>query len=350
MKNKILVIEDNKDVRENLSELLVLSGYDTVTAINGKEGVKAAIRDLPDLILCDVMMPELDGYGVLRILSKNADLMHTPFIFLTAKTELADVRRGMTLGADDYITKPYDDVELLDTIEMRLAKKKSATQPGSQGGALINLMSDKQLFEALPTHFKEGESRLIRKKDLLYAEGQTCRNVFLLKSGRAIASKIDDYSKEVITHLYKPPAIIGASSAFSGQRYMETVKVFEDLEVLPIKTDDFIHFTLTHPGAAYYFLHHISADQLKADEKLLLQAFGSVRMKLASTLIDLYSSYEKNKSITLSISREDLANMAGTAKETIIRCLTEFKDEGLIGIQGSDIIIESIDKLSDLRY
>ncbi len=350
MKNKILIIEDNHDVRENLSEILVLSGYDTVTAVNGKEGVQAAFQESPSLILCDVMMPELDGYGVLRILSKNPATTHIPFIFLTAKTEMADVRRGMTLGADDYITKPFDDVALLDTIEMRLNKNKSASQAAAHGGSLFNLPNDKQLFDSLPDHFKEGESRLIRKKDLLYAEGQTCRNVFLLKSGRAIASKIDDYSKEVITHLYKPPMMIGVSSAFTGQQYRETVKVFEDLEVIPVKKDDFIHFTLIHPAAAYYFLHQISTDQLKSDEKLLLQAFGSVRMKLVSTLIDLYSSYEKKGKATFSISREDLANMAGTAKETIIRCLTEFKEEGLIRIQGSDISIESIQKLTDLRY
>jgi CRP-like cAMP-binding protein len=254
----------------------------------------------------------------------------------------------MTLGADDYITKPFDDVELLDTIEMRLNKNKSTAS--AQAGALLNLPSDKQILDLFPDSFREGESRLIRKKDLLYAEGQTCRNVFLIKSGRAIASKIDDYSKEVITHLFKPPMVIGVSSVFTGQRYQETVKVFEDMEVVPIKKDEFIHFTVAHPSAAYYFLHQVSADQLKADEKLLLQAFGSVRMKLASTLIDLFSSYELKGKATFSISREDLANMAGTAKETIIRCLTEFKEEGLIEIQGSDIIIDSVQKLTDLRY
>ena len=349
MKNKILIIEDNQDVRENLSEIFILSGYDAVTAENGKKGVQIALSESPDIILCDIMMPELDGYGVLRILSKNPATSHIPFIFLSAKTELVDVRRGMTLGADDYITKPFDDVELLDTIEMRLSKKKSASQPGTQG-QLIKLPDDKQLLESITTHFHDGEPRLIRKKELLYAEGQTCRNVFLLKSGKAIASKIDDYSKEVITHLYKPPAIIGVTSAFTGQRYRETVKVFKDLEVIPIKKDDFINFVLTHPATAYYFLHQVAINQLRADEKLLLQAFGSVRMKLASTLVDLYSSYDKKGKVSISISREDLANMAGTAKETIIRCLAEFKDEGLIGIQGSDIIIESIDKLSDLRY
>lgn len=122
MKSKILIIEDNHDVRENLSELLSLSGYETQTAANGKLGVEAALAQTPDLILCDIMMPEMDGYAVLRILSKNEATASVPFIFLTAKTELTDVRRGMTLGADDYITKPFDDVELLDTIEVRLRK------------------------------------------------------------------------------------------------------------------------------------------------------------------------------------------------------------------------------------
>ena len=121
--DKILIIEDNNDVRENLAEILELSGYDVSAAENGKVGVEAALGDVPDLILCDIMMPELDGFGVLRILSKNPKVASVPFIFLTAKAEKEDFRRGMGLGADDYITKPFDDVELLDTIEMRLKKR-----------------------------------------------------------------------------------------------------------------------------------------------------------------------------------------------------------------------------------
>ncbi|HZV43520.1 MAG TPA: response regulator, partial [Saprospiraceae bacterium] len=87
MKSKILIVEDNHDVRENLSEILNLSGYQSITASNGKQGVELALAENPDLILCDIMMPELDGYGVLRILSKNPLTEHIPFIFLSAKTE-----------------------------------------------------------------------------------------------------------------------------------------------------------------------------------------------------------------------------------------------------------------------
>lgn len=350
MKNKILIIEDNHDVRENLSELLTLSGFETFTAANGKLGVEAAMAQTPDLILCDIMMPEMDGYAVLRILSKNEPLSSVPFIFLTAKTELADVRRGMTLGADDYITKPFDDVELLDTIEMRIKKHKAQGAHNNSPHAIINLPTGEQIIRSLPEALMEGEARLIRKKDLLFAEGQTCRYVFVIQSGRAIATKIDNYAKEVVTRLYQYPVIIGVASAFAGNRYQETVKAFEDLEVIPIRKDDFISHVLHDPSSASYFLQQMASYQVQADEKLLLQAFGSVRMKLAATLADLYTFYEENNMAVIPVSREDLASMAGTAKETIIRCLSEFKEEGLVTIQGSDIIISSIQKLAELRY
>jgi CheY-like chemotaxis protein len=116
---RILIIEDNTDVRENLAEILTLSGYTVETASNGKIGVEMALLNPPDLILCDIMMPELDGYGVLHIVSRNAKTADVPFVFLTAKAEKEDFRRGMSLGADDYINKPFDDTALLQTPAVR---------------------------------------------------------------------------------------------------------------------------------------------------------------------------------------------------------------------------------------
>lgn len=101
----ILVIDDNTDIRENTAEILDMSGYRTLTAENGKKGVELALKEKPDLVVCDIMMPELDGYGVLHLLRKNPKTQFTPFIFLTAKTERSDLRKGMEMGADDYITK-----------------------------------------------------------------------------------------------------------------------------------------------------------------------------------------------------------------------------------------------------
>lgn len=122
--SKILIIEDDKEIIETLKELLTLEGYDVVSANSGKEGIKAAMRHHPDLIICDIMMPEMDGYEVIKTLQHNQSTFNIPFLFLTAKTAKSDLRFGMELGADDYITKPYEDNDILNAIEARLKKKK----------------------------------------------------------------------------------------------------------------------------------------------------------------------------------------------------------------------------------
>src|ERR1700744_1566288 len=121
---KILLIEDNNEMRENISEILSLANYAVLTAENGKTGVEIAKKDKPDLIICDIMMPDLDGYGVLHILSKDPETIAIPFIFLTSKAKKSDLRKGMSLGADDYLTKPFVDTELLNAVEVRLRKNE----------------------------------------------------------------------------------------------------------------------------------------------------------------------------------------------------------------------------------
>ena len=106
---KILIIEDNEDIRSNTAEILELSNYKVTVAENGKAGVSKALENLPDLVICDIMMPELDGYGVLHALQRNDATKNIPFIFLTAKTERNDMRKAMDLGADHYLTKPFED-------------------------------------------------------------------------------------------------------------------------------------------------------------------------------------------------------------------------------------------------
>jgi DNA-binding response OmpR family regulator len=127
---KILVIEDEPEMRRNITTLLRYYDYEPVAAANGSEGVEVARREQPDLILCDVTMPELDGYGVLQALQSDASLARTPFIFLTAKGEKNDLRNGMDLGADDYLTKPVANAELVRAIEARL--RRAERQPNRE--------------------------------------------------------------------------------------------------------------------------------------------------------------------------------------------------------------------------
>jgi DNA-binding NarL/FixJ family response regulator len=126
---KILVIEDEPEMRRNLLTILKLEKFHALGAENGRAGVELAKMEKPDLILCDVMMPELDGYGVLQALREEAATMTIPFIFLTAKGEKRDVRSGMNLGADDYLTKPVAKTDLLSAINARLARQAQQATP-----------------------------------------------------------------------------------------------------------------------------------------------------------------------------------------------------------------------------
>ncbi|GAB3909014.1 response regulator [Larkinella knui] len=123
MSTQLLIIEDEEQIRENVAEWLRLNGFEVETAADGKQGVTKAFLQRPDLILCDIMMPNMDGHQVLETIRNNRSLASVPFMFLTAKTEMRDLRRGMALGADDYLTKPFTGESLLQAIESRLQRE-----------------------------------------------------------------------------------------------------------------------------------------------------------------------------------------------------------------------------------
>ncbi len=126
----ILVIEDEPEMRRNITRLLKLEGYNALGAENGQAGLEIIRKDRPDLILCDVMMPVMDGHEVLRALRADPDLQSIPFIFLTAKGEKSDLRGGMNLGADDYLTKPVENEDLIHAVTARLQRATQTVRAG----------------------------------------------------------------------------------------------------------------------------------------------------------------------------------------------------------------------------
>jgi len=339
---KILVIEDQFEVRENLVELLELSGYEALNGENGKVGVQLAIEHQPDLILCDVMMPELDGFGVLRILEKRAETADIPFIFLTAKAEKSDFRKGMNLGADDYITKPFDDIELLDAVEMRLKKnekiKRSIEQSEQPLTTFINEAKGRIEFEQLS---ENQEIRKFNRKDLIFQEGELPRRLYYIQSGKIKLVKANEYGKEYILNILAEGEFFGYLSLLQEEEYTESAIVMEEAEIALIPKEDFFLLLYGNRDFSAHFIKLLANNTLEKEEQLLSLAYSSIRKRVAESLIKLF----QQRGEEIQILREDLANMVGTAKESVIRTLTDFKKEGLIEIERGIITILDATKL-----
>jgi CRP-like cAMP-binding protein/CheY-like chemotaxis protein len=350
---KILVIDDNTAIRENTAEILSLAGYKTYTAENGKIGVETALRELPDLIVCDIMMPELDGYGVLHLLKKNTPTEHIPFIFLTAKTERTDFRKGMEMGADDYITKPFDDLELLKAIEIRLKKMEIITaqySPGEQGAN--ELIKDLNGLGLLPLDPDRYDTEKLSKKMKLYTEGRRPKYLYYVKSGKIKTFKLHADGKEYITNLYNTGDYIGYLAMLENINYDDTAEVLEDAELALIDKDDFLKAVYNDMNIATKFIKLISRDVKEKEERLLHLAYDSLRKRVAKGLVDIHQKFnaEKSGAQSIDISREDIAQYVGTATESLIRTLSDFKSEKLIEIREGKIRILEPGKLNNLLY
>ena len=327
---KILVIEDNEEVRENLEEILELSGYQVITAEDGKVGVEKALTNPPDLILCDVMMPHLDGFGVLNILSKKSATSNVPFIFLTAKTEKSDFRRGMNLGADDYVTKPFYKDELLDVIETRLQKSdrlKKQFDKTEQG--LSAFINEAKGYEELKKLSAERKIKHFKRRDLIFEEGDYPRYLYFVKSGKAKVFKTNEDGKEYIIEICKAGDFFGYLDLLKDEKYTESAAAMEESEISLIPKEDFSKLLNANRDVASQMIKMLANNVTAKEEQLLNLAYNSVRRRVADAILLLH---EKQGEGNISILRDDLARIVGTAKESVIRMLTEFKEDGYIEV------------------
>ena len=352
----ILVVEDNDEVRENIAEILELSNYRVITEANGKGGVESALKEVPDLIICDIMMPVLDGYGVLHLLNQHASTYGIPFIFLTAKSEKSDLRKGMELGADDYITKPFDGIELLKAVEIRLNKsdaiKKHFSSEQTSANDVNAFIDNAKHASNISLTSDERELYDYKKKQMIYAEGQRPKAVYYIKSGKVKTYKTNEDGKELITNILSAGDFIGYTYVLENIIYKESAEVLEDAEIMTIPKDDFLSLISADAQVAKQFIKLITHNVLEKEESLLNLAYNSLRKKVAYQIIIMLDKL-KNESANkkeIKLSRENLAQASGIATESLIRTLSDFKSEKLIDIQGGSIIIVNEEKLKNLPY
>jgi CRP-like cAMP-binding protein/CheY-like chemotaxis protein len=349
---KILVIEDNQDIRENIAEILELSDYKFFTAVDGKDGLAKAQDIVPDLIICDIMMPVLDGYGVLHNLQKNTSLQNIPFIFLTAKSERTDWRKGMELGADDFITKPFTEIELLSAIESRIRKVEQLNlkYTNNQEGYTEFIESAKGLKE-LENLTQGKNTRTLKKKQIIYNEGDTPSKLFYLSKGSIKTYKTNADGKEFITNIFKPGDFIGYISILEESIYKETAELIEDCELISITKEEFHNILFKNREVVLKFIQLLANDVSDKEEQLLRLAYNSLRKRVADSLLDIAAkigTIEENN-VSFNMSREEMAEIVGTATESLIRTLSDLKSEKLIESKGSKITILNKTALKNLR-
>lgn len=346
----VLVIDDNEDIRENTSEIMELAGYKILTAENGKEGVALAIKEKPDIIVCDIMMPELDGYGVLHLLRKNPGTQNIPFIFLTAKTERTDLRKGMEMGADDYVTKPFEEVELLNAVEIRLKKAEVIQQPySSSAQGLDQFLKDVKDTGIIPRLTGKYTIEAYARKQTLYQEGKRPRFLYYLVKGKVKAFRTHEDGKDYITDIFSEGDFMGYPALIEDKNYNDSAIILEDAEIMHIPREDFLQMIYGDITVAIKFIHIITQNVKDKEERLLALAYSSLRKRVAKALTDLHGKYSGSSNV-IDISREDIAHYVGTATESLIRTLSDFKAEKLIEITGSKIRVTAVEKLKNMLY
>lgn len=343
MRKKILLIEDDQIVRDNTAEILQLANYEVLTAENGKTGLEKANVFKPDLIICDILMPELDGYGVMQIAMRNRNLQRIPVIFMSAKTKHEDIRKGMDLGASDYITKPFEESELLSAVATRL-KRKAIMEEGLQDPVV---KERKWRIEDIEEAFAHKERFEYRPGATIYCEGNVGNHIFYIIRGEVKTYKVNEDGKELITELFSDKSFFGFTSFLTHKPYAENAEAIQPTEIIKLEKVELLSLIKSNPQLGLNFIDLLSNDLNTVKEHLMHLAYDSVRKKTADTIVQLLP--ESTKENIVRISRSDLASMIGIAKETLTRTLTDFKDEKLIRTNRNTIQVLNCGKLNNIH-
>ena len=315
----------------------------------GLKELKAKSLD-PDLILCDIMMPEMDGYTVAYTLKQSPDTAEIPFLFLTAKAEKMDIRKGMELGADDYLTKPYSSLELLSAIETRIKKVNTVEKLGSNSFDLQ--FRDGELLKNLKIVIDEYglKPKKFKKKELLYTEAANPIQIYLVHSGVIKIYTPINGDRDFISHFVLKDELLGLEELMLGEPFSNYAMALVDTMVYPISKDLWMKTIKSNPALMLNIVKRQRDKKVYIESKLALNAFKSVRKRVASALLELQVIFTMHaKSDFIHISREDLANFVGVSPETVIRALSEFKKQKQIVIESGKIKVVDSDFLKNIR-
>jgi CRP-like cAMP-binding protein/ActR/RegA family two-component response regulator len=340
---KILIIDDDSVFRKVSAEVLKVAGYEVELAEDGKAGVIIAQSTLPDLILCDVKMSDLDGYGVLKILSKTKETAAIPFIFISSLKESKDIRKGLYSGSDDYLIKPVEPSELIDSIEKRLERIKLWNDNISDKG-FNRLFKYKKIDAFLSAFFADRKLKSLKKKDKLYYENDFANHTYYIVSGKIKTVKTDSYGKEYVTDILLPGNILGFLPIKENGEHRETAIAMEASILSVVPKHEFTDFLKREPSFSYALIEFLAENMAEKENRMLQLAYATVKERVAETLLYFHDKNLDTNPIS-GISRDDLASIVGTTKESLVRALSEFKKDGSIKSSTKNIAINDIKTL-----
>ena len=346
MEKVILLIEDDQILAENTKELLELSGYNVITSHDGKGGYDKALNKMPDLIISDIMMPRWDGYQLYEALQQHQKTAKIPFIFLSAKSNPGDIRKGMNMGADDYIPKPFDERDLIVAVEKRLQKNDLLLKDKTES----QKFKKQDQLEELKNFFRTyGEQLEAEKDEEIFLEGRTASNIYLLEYGLVKTFELDEWGKELVTDISHKGDFIGFYSFKPQSSLPESAVALERSILFRITHSEFVDMLEQNHALTLEFAELLSKNLITLKTHLLEMAYGSVLKKTASTLLEFVKKANGELQPLLKVSRGDMASVAGISTESFIRSLSSLKSDGIIDIIGRNIRILDLHKLRSVH-
>lgn len=351
----LLLIDPDDDARQRATELLTLAGYAVATAATGKAGIGLAQAHPPSLVLCEVTLPDLDGYGVLYVLRQTPALASRPFIFVSARTSRPDVRRGMELGADDYLPKPFDSSELLGAVASRLARWQQRLPPPAAEEELPAPGDPADFVASQRSHLLAliagRKPHAVPRRQIIYAEGDEPMRLYFVQTGRVKIVKATSSGKELIMGLYQAGEFFGYKALLEETLYYDSAVAVEDSTLFYIPAADFAQL-LRNPEVSRQLVRLLVGRKREREAQLLDMAYHSLRRRVANALLNLYEHLPADAipPALIQLSRDDLAAVVGIAPESLSRTLSEFRHDGLLEITPKGIRLVQPEKLRHTNW
>ncbi|HTS44726.1 MAG TPA: response regulator [Puia sp.] len=340
---RILIIEDNREIRENIAEILELEGYQVFSASSGRIGVEIAFAKNPDLIFCDIMMPDLDGYATLYLLGKNKDTMNIPFIFLTARTEKAEIQKGLGLGATNYIVKPFTDTDLLRAVQSGIQKASQiSTAQSCTVQELTEFINYAKTQYGLPLSKDEISRRICRKNEMLFVQHDQPVAAYFVIDGKIRSYLWNEEGSQFTTNTHRNGEFLGYMAIMESSEHKDNAIAEEDSSIIMISSHAFLQLMHYDHSLGKKFIKLLAGDNIRKEERLISLAYYSFRKGIIEKLLSFSKEMkESHREPELwEILEGNPAMHPGRDNDYAAFILDDLKTANLIDIRGKKIIIK----------